>query len=39
MSKFLEPMLSRYHIVREVRFPSYSIFYDGEYVTVFRKNA
>jgi hypothetical protein len=39
MSKFLEPMLSRYHIVREVRFPSYSIFYDGEYVTVFKKNA
>jgi 4-amino-4-deoxy-L-arabinose transferase-like glycosyltransferase len=39
ITKFLDPMLSRYHIVRQVRFPSYSVYNDGEYVNVFRKNS
>jgi 4-amino-4-deoxy-L-arabinose transferase-like glycosyltransferase len=39
MSKFLGTMLTKYHVVRQVRFPSYSVYNDGEYVNVFRKNS
>jgi hypothetical protein len=39
LSEFLEPMLSHYHVVRQVRFPSQSVYYDGEYVTEFRKSS
>ena len=39
LSEFLRPMVTKYHIVRQVRFPSYSVYYDGEYVSVLRKNS
>ena len=32
-------LLSQHRVVRQVRFPSRSVSYDGEYVTGFRKNA
>ena len=39
MSKFLGTMLAQYHIEDEVQFPSDSVYSDGMYVTVFRKNS
>jgi hypothetical protein len=39
LGQFLRPLLSQYHLVRQVRFPSQSLYFDAEYVTVFRKNA
>jgi hypothetical protein len=39
MGKFLETMLTQYHVARQVRFPSYSVYNNGEYVNVFRKNS
>jgi hypothetical protein len=39
MSKFLGTMLAQYHIADEVQFPSDSVYSDGEYVTVFRKDS
>jgi hypothetical protein len=39
MSRFLDAMFTHYHIARQVRVPSYSVYSDGEYVNVFRQNS